>query len=99
MRSNVINIVLLVLAAASMMLAVMHIAQIGEINEDKSRYSYITKTGDSNPDSKQLQDHIAGSKLYGNFVGMKVAIFSTTFGILLCVAAYRIKGNGNKKNT
>jgi hypothetical protein len=60
----------------------MEIMFIGEIYRDKSLYSYMLKTGDTDAGSRAALAHIHGSAAYGRKVAIRIAIGAGFFGLL-----------------
>ena len=72
--------------------AVLAGAQIGAVFEEKSRYSYLLKSGDGEPTSAAAHAHAKGVSAYGYWVAIELAFCSVVAGLLLGVWWQRRRG-------
>ena len=79
---NLKRVVLILVAVTAMVGALAETSHVGKVFEEKSLYSYLLKTGDTNPQSASALSHIHGARMYGLTVAFRVALCSAVLGIL-----------------
>jgi hypothetical protein len=79
---NLKRVVLILVAVTAMVGALAAASHVGTTFEEKTLFSYMLKTGDTNPQSASALSHIHGSRMYGLTVAFQVALCSAVLGIL-----------------
>jgi hypothetical protein len=80
------HVLIWIVALAALTVAIVEVGHVGRINEEKSLFSYLLKSGDVNPSSDAAMSHIQNAAPYGRLVALRIAIGSAVFGVLLGVS-------------
>ena len=87
MSAKYLKIVCVVAAMVALAFAAMEIIYIGRVFEEKSLFSYMVKTGDTDSGSSAAIAHINGAAGYGRIVAIRVALGASAFGLLVGILA------------
>jgi hypothetical protein len=82
-----VQAICVVAALGALALAAIEISYIGIAFEEKSLFSYMLKSGETNPSSEDAIAHVQGAAAYGRLVALRVALGSAVFGALAGVLA------------
>lgn len=83
MSVKLLQTLFIIIAFTALIFVAMEIVYIGNVFEEKSFYSYQLKTGDTDPRSSGVITHTQGVAAYGRTIGIRVALGSAIFGLLM----------------
>jgi hypothetical protein len=81
------NALLVTAAIAALLVALATARQIGNAFEEKSLWSYVAKTGDTDTRSNAAVAHVEGTKPYGYLLALELAVSSAVLGALVVMGA------------